>query len=144
MRVLLDTNVLVSYLLTPTAGGSIGMIMDALTQGVFTLLVPPDLLEELERVATRKSHLAKRIHPDHLERLRDLLLAAGELLPAIEETIPAITRDRKGDYLLAYAFVSAAEFLVTGDDDLLVLRKVGNLTIISPPTFAELLRSRLQ
>lgn len=139
MRVLLDTNVLVSYLLTPTAGGSIGAIMDALMQGAFTLLVPPDLLAELERVATRKAHLAKRIHPDQLARLRDLLLAIGELLPAFEETIPAITRDRKDDYLLAYAFISAADYLVTGDDDLLVLDKLGTLVILSPPAFAELL-----
>lgn len=139
MRVLLDTNVLVSYLLTPSAGGSVGTIMDALTRGAFTLLVPPDLLEELERVATRKSHLAKRIRPDQLARLRDLLPAVGELLPVIEETIPAVTRDRKDDYLLAYAFVSTADYLVTGDDDLLVLRNVGSLAIISPPAFAELL-----
>ncbi len=139
MRVLLDTNVLVSYLLTPTAGGSIGTIIDALTRGAFTLLLPPDLLEELERVTTRKPHLAKRIHPDQLARLRDLLLAFGELLPAFEEPIPTVTRDRKDDYLLAYAFVNAADFLVTGDNDLLVLLNVGTLAIISPPAFAELL-----
>ena len=43
MRVLLDTNVLVSYLLTPAAGGSIATIMDAVIQGAFTLIMPPDL-----------------------------------------------------------------------------------------------------
>lgn len=139
MRVLLDTNVLVSYLLTPAAGGSIETIMEALIQGAFTLIVPPDLLEELEQVATRKPRLAKRIHLDQLTRLRDLLLAIGELVPAIEETIPAITRDRKDDYLLAYAFVSEVDYLVTGDDDLLILDKLGALVILSPPAFAELL-----
>ena len=139
MRVLLDTHVLVSYLLTPAAGGSIGMIMDALMQGAFTLIVPPDLLEELERVATRKIHLAKRIRPEQLALLRNILLTVGELLPVIEETIPAITRDRKDDYLLAYAFVSAADYLVTGDDDLLILGNLGTLAILSPPAFAELL-----
>lgn len=139
MRVLLDTNVLVSYLLTPAAGGSIETIMEALIQGAFTLIVPPDLLEELEQVATRKLRLAKRIRLDQLTRLRDLLLAIGELVPAIEETIPAITRDRKDDYLLAYAFVSEVDYLVTGDDDLLILDKLGALVILSPPAFAELL-----
>lgn len=139
MRVLLDTNVLVSYLLTPAAGGSIETIMEALIQGAFTLIVPPDLLEELERVATRKPRLAKRIRLDQLARLRALLIAIGELVPAIEETIPAITRDRKDDYLLAYAFVSEADYLVTGDDDLLILDKLGALVILSPPAFAELL-----
>lgn len=139
MRVLLDTNVLVSYLLTPAAGGSIETIIEALIQGAFTLIVPPDLLEELEQVATRKPRLAKRIRLDQLTRLRDLLLAIGESVPAIEEAIPAITRDRKDDYLLAYAFVSTADYLVTGDDDLLILDKLGALVILSPPAFAELL-----
>ncbi len=139
MRVLLVTKVLVSYLLTPAAGGSIGMIMDALTRDAFTLIVLPVLLEELEWVAIRKPHFAKRTRPDQLTRLRDLLLATGELVPAIEETIPAITRDRKDDYLLAYAFVGGTDYLVTVDDDLLVLGKIGPLAILSPPEFVSLL-----
>jgi putative PIN family toxin of toxin-antitoxin system len=144
MRVLLDTNVLVSHLLTSTAGGSIETIMDALFQNRFSLLLPPELLDELERVAARKPHLAKRIQPDQLARLRDQLLAVAEVIPAIDETIPTVTRERKDDYLLAYSFVGEADYLVTGDDDLLVLRQVGDLNIISLPTFAEILRSRSQ
>jgi putative PIN family toxin of toxin-antitoxin system len=140
MRVLLDTNVLVSYLLTPAAGGSVSAIIEALGLGTFTLLLPPDLLAELERVATRKPNLAKRIRPDQLARLRDQLLAVAEVIPAIDETIPAVTRDRKDDYLLAYAFVGAADYLVTGDDDLLVLRNIGHLAIISPPDFVKVLQ----
>jgi putative PIN family toxin of toxin-antitoxin system len=140
MRVLLDTNVLVSYLLTPAAGGSVASIMEALLADVFTLLLPPDLLLELERVATKRPHLARRIHPAQLARLRDMLLGLGETLAPIEEPIPAITRDRKDDYLLAYAFVGAADYLVTGDDDLLVLGNLGHLAILSPPAFAEQLR----
>lgn len=139
MRVLLDTNVLVSYLLTPAAGGSVGKIIAALSHSTFTLLLPPDLLTELERVATRKPHLARRIRPDQLVRLRDHLLAVGEIIPAIEGTIPAVTRDRKDDYLLAYAFVGQADYLVTGDEDLLVLGQIGPLAILSPPEFAKLL-----
>ncbi|MBP9501470.1 MAG: hypothetical protein KBF17_04840 [Candidatus Promineofilum sp.] len=71
--------------------------------------------------------------------MRDLLLTVGELLPEIEDPIPAVTRDRKDDYLLAYAFVNAADCLVTGDEDLLILDKLGNLVILPPPAFAELL-----
>jgi len=139
MRVLLDTNVLISHLLTPATISPVGTIMEELAQEAFVLLVPPDLLVELERVATRKPHLAKRIRPDQLARLRDTLLAVGELLPGIEEPFPAVTRDRKDDYLLTYAFVGAADYLVTGDNDLLVLRKIGHLIILSPAAFAELI-----
>lgn len=72
--------------------------------------------------------------------MRDILLAVAEMIPSIEQGIPAVSRDRKDDYLLAYAVVGAADFLETGDDDLLVLKKVGNLRIVSPPAFAEMLR----
>lgn len=141
MRVLLDTNVLVSYLLTPVGAGSITLIIDALIQGEFTLLLPVELLDELDRVVAGKPRLARRIRPDQSARLRDFLLAVAEVIPIIEQDIPAVTRDRKDDYLLAYAVVGAADFLVTGDDDLLVLKKAGSLRIVSPPAFAEVLRS---
>lgn len=137
MRVILDTDVLISYLLTPAAGGSIATIVDALARGAFTLLVPPDLLQELERVATQKPRLARRIRAEQLARLRDLLVGIGEMLPPIEEPIPAVTRDPKDDYLLAYAFVGAADCLVTGDEDLLALHTLGHLAILSPPAFAD-------
>ena len=141
MRVLLDTNVLVSYLLTPAQTGAIAVIIDSLQTGAFTLLIPDELLEELDRVVTHRPHLAGRIRPEQLARLRAILLSLGEVIPRIEQPLPAVTRDRKDDFLLAYAAVGAADFLVTGDDDLLVLQRVGSLQIISPPAFAVLLRS---
>ena len=80
MRVLLDTNVLVSYLLTPTAGGSIGAIMEALTEGSFTnifverdgkLLTPPARLGLLPGVLRR--HLIDSGRAEEAElRLEDL------------------------------------------------------------------------
>jgi len=142
MRVLLDTNILVSYLLTPAKLGSVAAIMAALDRGEFTLVLPAELLDELERVATRKPRLAERIQPEHLARLRATLLAVAEVIPGIEQEIPAVTRDRKDDYLLAYAVIGAVDCLVTGDEDLLVLPQVGKLQIVSPPVFAEMLRGR--
>lgn len=141
MRVLLDTNVLVSYLLTPAHTGAIAVIIDSLQTGAFTMLIPDELLEELDRVVTHKPHLAGRIRPEQFARLRAILLSLGEVIPRIEQRLPAVTRDRKDDFLLAYAVVGAADFLVTGDDDLLVLQRVGSLQIISPPAFAVLLRN---
>jgi hypothetical protein len=41
--------------------------------------------------------------------------------------------------LLAYIFVGAVDFLVTGDEGQLVPPRVGNLVIISPPAFTQML-----
>jgi len=43
---------------------------------------------------------------------------------------PTCTRD---DYLVAYALVGGADYLVTGDADLLVLARVGEVKIVTPP-----------
>ena len=49
-------------------------------------------------------------------------------------------RDPKDDFLLELAAVSSADFLVTGDRDLLELRGIGECRIISPSDFDLLLR----
>ena len=45
MRVLLDANIFISYLLKPTEGGVIREIVKAAVLGEFTLLLPEALLE---------------------------------------------------------------------------------------------------
>jgi len=45
----------------------------------------------------------------------------------------------KDDYLLAYAIVGQADFLISGDQDLLVLEKVKNCQVLTPRDFSELL-----
>jgi len=67
------------------------------------------------------------------------VLIAAELVPEIEETVPALVRDPKDDYLLAHALVARADYLVTGDKDLLVLNPVGDLQILSPTQFTLIL-----
>ena len=47
MRVLLDTNILIRYLLNQTEQGTIVDIMRATSAGAFDLLVPEELLDEL-------------------------------------------------------------------------------------------------
>ena len=46
-----------------------------------------------------------------------------------------VCRDFKDDPILACAETSAAEYLVTGDKDLLLLEKYGNCVILSPRDF---------
>jgi len=142
MRVLLDTIVLVSHLLTSERAGAIATIFDALGNGEFVLLVPLPLLDELDRVVTQKPSLARYIQPEQLAALRGILLDIGEVVPPISGVLPIVSRDRKDDYLLAYAVVGEADYVVTGDEDLLVLKRLDKLQILSPPAFAALLRDK--
>ncbi len=142
MRVLLDTNILISYLLTPGKDSPTIQIVSQGLLGDFVLLFPEDLLEELKRKAREKKYLAERITPEELGHLVDVLASVSERIPRIKEPIPAVTRDPKDDYLLAYALVGQVDYLVTGDEDLLALGKAGALSIVSAQEFVQILRKQ--
>jgi len=138
MRVLLDTNVLISYLLRPDSTGTIQLILRAFLEERFTLLIPEALLEELVVTVRKKHRLAERIPPGELQSFMEILLQFGEGVAKIQEPIPKVTRDPKDDYLLAYALVGKADFLVTGDEDLLVLKdEIKEVHIVTPRQFVE-------
>ena len=140
MRVLIDTNVFISYLLNPQRAGAINRIFSALVAGSFTLLVPEALLVEIERTVQGKPRLASRIRPEELAEFLQLLRALSEEIPHIDGPIPAVTRDPKDDYLLAYALVGKVDYLVTGDQDLLVLSNlIDEIEILSPAQFSAVL-----
>lgn len=126
MRALLDTNVIISYLLTPHRESAPRIVLEAALDGVFTLLVADAILAELARRASTKPYLAQRITPDDLDRLIRALGTVAIRIPAITDAIPAVGRDPKDDYLLAYAVVGRADYLVTGDQDLLSLEGIGD------------------
>lgn len=142
MRALLDTNILVSYLLAPERGSAITRVVEAGVGGEFQMLVPEELLGEMIETVRRHDHLARRIPPDILRRFAESLLPVAEIILRISEPIPAVTRDPKDDYLLAYALVGQADYLVTGDRDLLVLGQVENTQVVSAADFAKVLEAK--
>jgi putative PIN family toxin of toxin-antitoxin system len=97
------------------------------------------LLDEFVSKIPKKQLLAARITPGELAAFVSILRQVGEFIPEITEEIPAVTRDPKDDYLLAYAVVGEADYLITGDEDLLVLQRVGSVKIIKPSDFADLI-----
>lgn len=140
MRALIDTNVLISYLLLPGEGGAIRTLIRAFEEGRFTLLLPAPLLQELIGAVQGKQRLSSRISPQELNDFIETLTNYAEEVGRITTPIPKITRDVKDDYLLAYALVGAADYLVTGDKDLLALQGlITGLDIVTPAQFVEIL-----
>lgn len=140
MRVLVDTNVLISILLKPSEGGAVRALFHAFVAGRFTLLLPEWLLNELTTTIQTKPRLAKRITTTQLNRFTTLLRASAEQIGEIETPIPVISRDPDDDYVLAYALVGNADYLVTGDKDLLALQGlIAGLEIVTPSQFVETL-----
>lgn len=141
MRVLIDTNVLVSRLLLPSgANSAISRIIDEAVMGTFTLLISEDVLDELHGLRSRKPYLRERIAEEDIDALVLILRSVGEILPRQAEPIPAILRDPRDDFLLVAAAFGDADYLVTGDRDLLDIRdELNRPRIVSPAEFLDLL-----
>ncbi len=140
MRALFDTNIFISYLLSPTAGGTITDIVEAAVNQTFTLILPGELVDRFPSTVASKKYLAKRIKLEDASQFLEILAEASEIVPPIESPIPRVCRHVKDDYLLAYALVGRSDYLVTGDDDLLVLGQVEELKIVTPTDFLAILR----
>lgn len=81
---------------------------------------------------------------DLLSNERVRLVICDELLEEIREvtTRPKFAKyfPKAEDYLLALAIEARAHFLVTGDQDLLVLRDVKNCRIVDATTFEQIMK----
>jgi uncharacterized protein len=137
MRVVLDTNIVVSALITPE--GVSAKIIDLWVQGKFELLVGDELLDEIKAVLRRPYFVQKLSRPtigSLINQLRD----GGNWI----DNIPVIVRspDSKDDYLLGICEAGAADILVTGDKSgLLVLETHGRTQIITARAFLDRLQS---
>ena len=135
MRVVLDTNILISALLVQS--GVPGTIYQAWTEGTFTLLTCEMQLEEL-RQTLRKPALAVRIRPHQAGWLVNDLKRYAEGV----DPLPSVKRspDPEDDFLLAAAEGGRADYLVTGDKSgLLFLQKHEGTKIVAAREFATLL-----
>lgn len=130
VRVVLDTNALVSALLF---GGRSGMLRDLWKSGRIIPLVSKETFAEFRRVLSYpKFKLSQR-------EIRAIL--NEEILPFVEpveivEQVAGICRDPHDDMFLAVAASGGAQYLVSGDQYLLVLKHYSKTQIV---TVAELL-----
>lgn len=136
IRAVLDTNILVSYLLThrpPIAD----LIDHHLAEEHFVLLTAPELLQELARVLAYPK-LQRYIAPAEATRVLALIAALGTVVD-LPEVVPRICRDPDDDWVIACAVMGRADAIVSGDRDLLALAHVRDIPILTPARFVALL-----
>jgi uncharacterized protein len=134
MRVVLDTNILVSALIAPS--GNPAAIYNAWENGKFTLLICAEQLAEL-RATLHKPRVAELIKPYTAGRLVNQIKRLAEDVGAL----PSVKRspDPTDDFLLAPCEAGNAEYLVTGDKGgLLVLDRHKGTRIICARDFVVL------
>ncbi|HET9234819.1 MAG TPA: putative toxin-antitoxin system toxin component, PIN family, partial [Candidatus Eisenbacteria bacterium] len=131
LRIVVDTNVYISGVISPH--GSPNRLLRALRERRLELLLSQYQYAELVDVLTRpKFAQNERIT---LQELTDLL-ARLDLATRVNPTptVPVPLRDPKDEPILAAALGGAADYLVTGDNDLLIHQsdpRLGNLRIVT-------------
>ena len=131
MRVVLDTNVLLSRILRPASAPARAVRM-AVDHG--TVLVSDTLVAELVGVLARPK-FAALVDP---RDARAFVQALGGIAERVALTAHVeACRDPRDDHILALAVSGRADAIVTGDADLLVLNPFRGIRIVTPHEFVD-------
>ena len=122
-RVILDTNLWISFLISKRQKE----LDELLESGAVTLIFSQELLEEFLDVSERPK-FKRFFKKSDIKTLLTQIETFGELI-RVESKINEC-RDPKDNFLLSLSVDGKADFLVTGDSDLLVLGKIENTRIV--------------
>lgn len=135
MRVVLDSNVLIAAF--ATRGLCQSLLEVCLSD--HDLFVSEHLLKEVQRNLAIKIKLPTNIIQDIMAFLRDRTMLITPDLVSEDACL-----DKDDLPILGLAQAASADCIVTGDKDLLVLGRFGEIPIYSPRTFADHLRDKPQ
>ncbi|MCX6559156.1 MAG: putative toxin-antitoxin system toxin component, PIN family [Candidatus Aminicenantes bacterium] len=132
VRAVIDTNVVVSALIRPK--GPAAVLWRRLCEGAFTAVFSTELIDEIAAVLGRpKIRTRYGTTPKDLEVIAALFALRGDLVACGERV--RICRDPNDDFLLETAVSGKADYLVSGDEDLLTLKKFRQTRIVKPAAF---------
>jgi len=132
LRLVFDTNIIISALLfegsKPSKAFNIGIEQEV-------ILFSSSTLTELEEVLWRSKFDQYISHEDRKQFLSSFILHATPVEP--DETITEC-RDSKDNKFLELAVCGKADFIISGDEDLLILNPFRNIRILTPSMFINL------
>jgi len=139
IRAVVDTNILIRALIRPQ--GTVGPVLTHLRDGRYTLLYADPLLDELvAKLALPRIRGKYHLNDEDVETVLAFILLRGELV--VPQRRITVCRDPKDDIVLEVAVAGQADFIVTGDNDLLVLHPFEGIPIVGSAEFLKTLESR--
>src|SRR5579863_2151960 len=133
-KAVVDTNVLIGILL---GSHNCLAVREAFLDGLFDIVISPELAAEFI-ITCQKPKLSKLIHAHDVVDTMELLKSDADwVAPRVKI---AASRDPKDNSVLECAVEGKADFIVSGDKDLLDLKSFRKITIINPRQFLMLLK----
>jgi hypothetical protein len=124
LKIVFDVNIWVSALISQNISQQIQAII---LQDNVEIIASQQLLLELQQTL-QKPKLQKYISPERADFAIELVKQSATLIHS--NSTVKFCRDDKDDYLLALAKDAKADFLITGDKDLLILKTFAKTQII--------------
>lgn len=137
-NVVIDTNVLVSGVIVPL--GNPNRLLTAWEHNAFTLVTSPELIHEIDDVLHRQR--IRRKYPLPEEQVQAIVMRLHTTTRKVTplSQVPLESRDPKDTVFLAVALAGQADYLVTGDRDLLTLSgdpALGRLKVVTVREFLD-------
>ncbi len=135
MKIVVDTNVLVSALIKPSGAPAQLLSYD----GSFDLVTTEEILAELERVLhytriQKRYHLNDGLIAAYVNQVRD----ASEVIE-VESNIKVVEKDPDDDKFVACARAGQADCIISGDPHLTNLKSYHGIPILTPRQFLEII-----
>lgn len=141
-RAVVDLNLFVSGLISRL--GLPFQLIERLRQDQFILVTCPQLRHELDGVLRREKFTVRyRIRAEIRDELLDLIDTRA-IIVTPHQSVPIAVRDPKDEIVLATALAGNADYIVTGDEDLLVLNgepAIGKVQIVTVREFLSVLEA---
>lgn len=128
MKIVLDTNVFISGIFW---GGSPHIILEMWTINKIQILMTRQILEEYLRVLWE-------ISPNEKVVAQWATFIAANAIVLEDQDHITLCRDPDDDKFLNCAIAGAADYLISGDKDLLSLKKIGSTPIMNPTQFLKI------
>ena len=140
IKVVLDTNVIVSAYLVPT--GKPAEILSLARKGKLHIFLSQEIINEIKR--TLLSPKLRKIHKDTLEQTSLFVRAFSKIATVMPGTISVdvIKDDPDDNKILACALEGKVDYIVSGDHHLTDLKSFHGISIVNPDMFLQAIKGQ--
>jgi len=132
MKIVLDTNIFVSLFFW---AGNPRKVFDRVTNGLDELYITDEIIKEIISVMSEKKFDAS------IEKIQEYvkIIESYSIKISLKDVPKKISRDEGDNKILQCGFDGDVDFIVTGDNDLLVLKKHAKIKIVKPKEYLEMI-----
>ena len=134
MKLVLDTNIFISAFYW---GGNPQKVIERIIEGIDELYISNEILNEVAEVMTRPKFKSGAVIIDRyiktIEKVGKKVFITGE--------IKGICRDKTDDDKIECGIIGNVDYIITGDDDLLILGNYKDIEIVTVKKYLEIINS---